>query len=268
MPDRRRSIQAASVGSLLVEAAPPGLAADDRDVAACQRWGQVAERQSDLPPRLLLSIGVVESGRLNPATGRPAPWPWTINANGVGQVFESLVDAVTAAQAPRARGVTSIDVGFQINRASTRRLLPTLRKRSIRQRTRPIPLASCQRCTPGSAVGRAPRLPMIPRPPALGGPYRATVLAAWAQPAVAPVVTVRPAVAPVVAARPVATAFVWTPVADITTVRIWRPDAPGLAAAVISIRRSPEPGQPAAVTALIVPPLHYGRFATPGDHSN
>ena len=69
-----------------------------------------------MPPGLLLAIGVVESGRFDPATGRKAPWPWTIDANGAGQAFAGLADATAAVRTLQERGVASIDVGcFQIN---------------------------------------------------------------------------------------------------------------------------------------------------------
>ncbi len=94
----------------------PVLAAEDDSAAACQRAGLDTERKLNLPPGLLLAIGLVESGRLNPTTGRRAPWPWTINVNGVGRMFESLTEALVATRPLQARGPVSLDVGcFQIN---------------------------------------------------------------------------------------------------------------------------------------------------------
>ncbi len=46
-----------------------------------------AERQWHVPDRLMVAIGVVESGKRE-ASGAVAPWPWTINAEGVGHWFE------------------------------------------------------------------------------------------------------------------------------------------------------------------------------------
>jgi hypothetical protein len=75
-----------------------------------------AEHQFVLPTKLLQTIGIVESGRIDPATGRVAPWPWTINAGGVGHYFETKTAAVQAVQDLQAAGVQSIDVGcMQIN---------------------------------------------------------------------------------------------------------------------------------------------------------
>lgn len=69
-----------------------------------------------MPANLPLSIARVESGRADAATGRARPWPWTINAGGVGSFYATKAEAVAAAQALRARGVQSFDVGcMQVN---------------------------------------------------------------------------------------------------------------------------------------------------------
>jgi len=75
-----------------------------------------AEHQYVLPTKLLHTIGIVESGRLDPVTGRVAPWPWTINVAGVGHYFETKAAAIQAVQDLQTAGVQSIDVGcMQIN---------------------------------------------------------------------------------------------------------------------------------------------------------
>lgn len=75
-----------------------------------------AEHASHLPPRLLGAIGLVESGRFDPARKTFVPWPWTVNAGGVGYFYESEPQAVAAVEAFRLSGVQSIDVGcMQIN---------------------------------------------------------------------------------------------------------------------------------------------------------
>jgi hypothetical protein len=76
----------------------------------------IAERQFALPAKLLQTIGIVESGRLDPATGRVAPWPWTINVGGIGHYFETKTAAIEAVQDLQKSGVQSVDVGcMQIN---------------------------------------------------------------------------------------------------------------------------------------------------------
>ncbi len=68
-----------------------------------------------IPDRLMQAIGVVESGRRDEFGGVTA-WPWTINVEGVGEVFETKAEAVAAVTAHRARGARSIDVGcMQVN---------------------------------------------------------------------------------------------------------------------------------------------------------
>jgi hypothetical protein len=77
---------------------------------------RVAEREHTLPPGLLEAIGRTESGRTDPLTGRFAPWPWTINAEGQGQFFATKAEAIAAVQALQARGIRVIDVGcMQVN---------------------------------------------------------------------------------------------------------------------------------------------------------
>ncbi|MBL6082732.1 transglycosylase SLT domain-containing protein [Belnapia sp. T18] len=69
-----------------------------------------------IPPQLLRSIAMVESGRPDPATGRVLPWPWTINVSGTGYFFASSEQAVAAVRNFRSRGIQSIDVGCaQVN---------------------------------------------------------------------------------------------------------------------------------------------------------
>ncbi len=59
---------------------------------------------------------MVESGKRDPVSGAVYPWPWTINAEGIGHWYESKAEAIAAVQALQARGVRSIDVGcMQVN---------------------------------------------------------------------------------------------------------------------------------------------------------
>jgi hypothetical protein len=87
---------------------PPG--------AACMAAGHAAEQDGALPANLLLSIGMVESGHADPATGRVAPWPWTVNADGNGQYFPSKDTAMAFVRFALAAGARDVDVGcFQIS---------------------------------------------------------------------------------------------------------------------------------------------------------
>jgi hypothetical protein len=82
---------------------------------SCAEAASTAEAREQIPPGLLLAIGTIESGRTD-AAGARAPWPWTVQAAGVGRFFASSADAVAAVQMLRGAGVQSIDVGcFQVN---------------------------------------------------------------------------------------------------------------------------------------------------------
>ncbi len=83
----------------------------------CQSAIAAAQAASRLPKGLLAAIGLVESGRPDPAAGGAVrPWPWTIDAAGQPAFFASKEDAIAAVQALQARGVASIDVGcMQVN---------------------------------------------------------------------------------------------------------------------------------------------------------
>jgi len=75
-----------------------------------------AKLPGSLPATLLPSIARVESGRLDPATGRVRAWPWTINVDGIGYFFDTKEDVVATVQQLQARGKQSIDVGcMQVN---------------------------------------------------------------------------------------------------------------------------------------------------------
>jgi len=92
--------------------APPGPEAG----SLCLPAIEAAERAQAIPAGLLRSIAFVESGRVDPASGRAVPWPWTINAEGEGRYFETKAEALAATRSLLAAGVRSIDVGCaQVN---------------------------------------------------------------------------------------------------------------------------------------------------------
>jgi hypothetical protein len=91
----------------LAEAQPTGL---------CRPSISAAERSLNVPDRLMQAVAIMESGRRDPSSGSIAAWPWTINVEGVGELFETKAQAIAAVNAHRARGAQSIDVGcMQIN---------------------------------------------------------------------------------------------------------------------------------------------------------
>jgi hypothetical protein len=221
----------AVVAGLLMAAAgatQPILAAEDGDGAACQRAGLDAERKLDLPPGILLAIGLVESGRRDPVTGRMTAWPWTINANGVGWLFESLAEALAETRALQRRGVTSIDVGcFQINLLQHPTAFASLEEAFDPQANGAYAarflLALRTRTGSWENAIAAYHSTTLER----GGPYRDSVLAALKHADLALVV-----------APPIERVVVWTQSSTTDKMRIWRPSAPGLAPAIISIRQS------------------------------
>jgi hypothetical protein len=82
----------------------------------CDSAIYAAERTAGVPPRVLAAIAEVESGRPDAASGTVHPWPWTIDAEGRGQFFETKAQAVAAVRVLQTQGVRSIDVGcMQVN---------------------------------------------------------------------------------------------------------------------------------------------------------
>ena len=105
---------AASLQPTARTATPGAVVADPATL--CETAITTAEYVHRLPPRLLGAIGLTESGRIDAASGRIRPWPWTLNAEGEGQYFETPHQAIAAVEKLQARGVRSIDVGcLQVN---------------------------------------------------------------------------------------------------------------------------------------------------------
>ncbi|MEI6800182.1 MAG: transglycosylase SLT domain-containing protein [Pseudomonadota bacterium] len=67
-----------------------------------------------MPIDILLAISRVESGRRQ--DDGFGPWPWTINADGVGRFYATKAEAVAAAQSHLIDGTVTFDSGcFQLN---------------------------------------------------------------------------------------------------------------------------------------------------------
>jgi hypothetical protein len=82
---------------------------------SCAQAGNAAEAAGQLPANMLVSIGMVESGRAD-GLGRVAPWPWTVNIDGAGHYFASKADAVAFTRLAQSSGAGDIDVGcFQVS---------------------------------------------------------------------------------------------------------------------------------------------------------
>jgi soluble lytic murein transglycosylase-like protein len=88
----------------------------DTSAISCAQAGAAAEQAGALPANMLVSIGMVESGRADPLTGRVTPWPWTVNVDGAGHYFASKQDAIAFTRLAESSGAGDIDVGcFQIS---------------------------------------------------------------------------------------------------------------------------------------------------------
>ena len=81
----------------------------------CRNAIATVERADYVPDRLMQAISIMESGRRDPVTG-VAAWPWTINVEGVGAMFDTKEEAIAAVRTNQAQGKRSIDVGcMQVN---------------------------------------------------------------------------------------------------------------------------------------------------------
>jgi hypothetical protein len=213
----------------------------------CERAGIVAEQASGLPPGLLLAIGRVESGRWDNARGRMTPWPWTINAAGRGQWFETKEAAGQTVRTLLGGGTRSIDVGcFQVS------LL-----------WHPSAFSSLEQAfDPDANAGYAARFLLIlfsqtgtweaaveayhSSNPALGFAYRQQVFSTWL--AAAPVtmaaarLPARAAGTPAPGAAPFPTPAAMPVV--MAGVRIWTPLPAGTAATVVAMPGTPGPYSP------------------------
>ena len=109
----RRGAQVALCGLIALGMDSPANADPN---ASCEQAGLAAEQAYGVPPGLLLAIGRVESGRWDAQLGRVVPWPWSIDANGQGRLFNTDRNAIAAVRTLQASGSSNIDVGcFQIN---------------------------------------------------------------------------------------------------------------------------------------------------------
>jgi hypothetical protein len=156
-------------------------AAQSATAALCRTAIATAELGHRIPDEFLSAIAKVESGR--PVDGRVVPWPWTINAEGVGSFFATKEDAVAAVQALQARGVRSIDIGcMQVNLQQHPEAF-----RSLEQAFDPATNAEFAAGLLVSLFNQAGSWPLAAaayhsQTPTLGAAYQRQVLAAWAQP--------------------------------------------------------------------------------------
>jgi hypothetical protein len=179
---------------LLLLAATPALAEPGR---LCRAAIAQAEREAGIPAHLMAAIGRVESGRRDPETGAFHPWPWAINAEGRGQYLPTKAAAIAEVQALQARGVRSIDVGcMQVNLRHHPNAFATLEDAfdplaNARYAARFLGELHAARRDWNWAAGA-----YHSQTPEFFEPYRARVLAAWAEEQARPPATPAPPRAP------------------------------------------------------------------------
>jgi len=82
----------------------------------CTRHLTRYEREYGIPTHLLSAISSIESGRYHKGLKIRLPWPWAVNVEGKGYMFDSKEEAVAAVRKFRSQGARSIDVGcMQVN---------------------------------------------------------------------------------------------------------------------------------------------------------
>ncbi len=166
-----------SVLAMLV-AAPAGAQPDD--VAACAAAAASAEAAGGLPAGLLLSIGMVESGRADPLTGRVAPWPWTVNVDGTGRYFDSESDAAAFVRLAESSGARDIDVGcFQVSLESHPLAFATIDEAFDPQKNADYAVEFLNQLKGFSGSWETAVADYHSATPALGLPYEQRVMAVW-----------------------------------------------------------------------------------------
>jgi len=82
----------------------------------CSRAIAAEERRSGIPHKLLYALSIKETGRWIKENQANIAWPWTVNAGGKGNHFNSRSDAIRHVQKLKQAGQKNIDVGcMQIN---------------------------------------------------------------------------------------------------------------------------------------------------------
>ncbi len=104
-----------ALGATTPAPAPDPSAEELRATAAiCDQAAEIAGRETGVPADVLRALTRTETGRR--LAGATRPWPWTVNMEGKGFWFDSPAEALAYAEARRAAGSRSFDMGcFQVN---------------------------------------------------------------------------------------------------------------------------------------------------------
>ena len=108
-----RSILFALAAISVLNSASSAFGAPSDPSLKCDYAAAQAAEVTGVPIDILLAITRVETGR---GREEPHPWPWTINADGLGDWYETREAAVAAATTHLTDGTGTFDVGcFQLN---------------------------------------------------------------------------------------------------------------------------------------------------------
>lgn len=148
----------------------------------CLGATQQTERSLHIPDGFLSAISRVESGKPE-GDGTTAPWPWTVNAAGVGHYYASKAEAMAAVELFHQQGILSIDVGcLQVNLQQHPDAFPNLAMAFDPMRNAQyagnflLQLFEKTGSWPHAAAAYHSQTPGV------GGPYQWKVLEAWATP--------------------------------------------------------------------------------------
>ena len=160
------------------------LAAPDRAAAAageaCRDQAAIAERAAGIPEGLLLAIGKRESGRFDPGAGGTLPWPWAVNREGQGRLFESRQEALAYVASAQREGSRSIDIGcFQINLKYHPMAFPSLEEAFEPARNAAYAAHFLTQLHDRDGSWELAVADYHSASPLLGVPYREAVFAAW-----------------------------------------------------------------------------------------
>ncbi len=168
------------LGALIAMTVAHGAGADVPASAACAIAGRAAEQAQGVPERLLVSIGMVESGRADPLSGQMAPWPWTVNADGQGRYFENKADAEAFVRLAESSGARDVDVGcFQVSLQSHPDAFATLDDAFDPEKNAGYAAGFLLRLKAMTGSWNTAIADYHSSAPELGLPYQRRVLAAW-----------------------------------------------------------------------------------------
>jgi len=118
MVKRILRIVAGLTAALFVPLSAPAAPAQviGNDWKLCNSQTLRVEQEKGIPPYLLKSISLAETGRWDRQKQANVAWPWTVTALGVGNYFPNKTEALEYVRFLQANAITNIDVGcMQVN---------------------------------------------------------------------------------------------------------------------------------------------------------